>query len=258
MAAALNVLATRLCDNIFKPCYIPESATGTNTIKEILDYQFMAGLRKEEQLTRALLISTYPPERVREATIQAVETTLQDVLEHLHVFLGDRVETFGSELKPILQRAAKLALEMQRSKKMVKVSVEDGDLMGHSDEYLGIFGELVPPTGPPKFEVLSLFPRIWVPEDDTIVHEGVVLWPDQEIVVVADQELRTFKAERKAKNGRGMSGTAQGGIKRERRQSVVFGGGKEIVSSPPNSPGVGRNTFLERGAQHSPENAIQH
>ena len=238
MAAALNIIATHLCANIFKPCFVPESVADSKTIKEVL--ASMADLRKEEQFTRAVLLSLYPPEQITEAISQAVHITLRDILKDLRIFLGDRVETFSPGLETLLERAAALSKEMQQSKKMVEVSCEDGDSAERADEYLPQFGELKSDTGPTKFEMLYLFPHFHVPEDNKVVYEGVLLWPEQEVVVAAEQELRDFKAGRRVKTGRGMSGSVIRETKRERRQSNVFGAENGRISFSPTSPRIER------------------
>jgi hypothetical protein len=200
----------------------------------------MADLRKEEQFTRAVLASMYPPEKITAAINRAVHMTLEEILKDLGVFLGDRVETFSTGLLALLEKAVAISKEMQQSKKMVEASFEDGDSAERSDEYLPQFGELKSITGPAKFEMLYLFPRFYVPEDNRIVHEGVFLWPEQEFIVVAEQELRDFKAGLRVKNGRGMSGSAIRESKRERRQSTVIGAENGSMSSSPTSPRIGR------------------
>lgn len=243
IAAALHILVTNLCTNIFKPCFIPESATDSKTIKEILDYQSATGLRKEERFTRALLTSMYPDELVKAAINRAVHITIQDIIKHLHVFLGDAVQTFSAGLAVLLRRAAAISLEMQQCEKMVEVNIETGDSAERPEEYLSGFGKLKPVTGPAKFEMLNLFPNIYVPEDKKVVHEGIFLFSDQEAVIVAEQELRDYKAGMRGKNGRGTSGSAMRESKRERRQSTVIGGDIGSVSSSPTSPRAGRPPF---------------
>jgi hypothetical protein len=109
--------------------------------------------------------------------------------------------------------------------------------------YLPDFRKLKSLTGPAKFEILNLFPHIYVLEDKKVVHQGVFFFPDQEVVIVAEQELRDFKAGMRAKNGRGMSRSTVRESKRERRQSMVIGGGNGSMSSSPTSPRTGRLPF---------------
>jgi len=223
VAAALHILATHLCDNIFKPCFIPESAEDGRTIREILDHQFMTGLRKEEKFTRALLISMYPDERVTAAIDRVVQLTTEEILSQLSFFLSDGLQTFSTGIAALLKSAATISMEMQKSKKMVEVSVEDGDFADRADEYLPDFGQLQPLNSPTSFEMLNLFPHVYVPEDEITVHPGAFLFPDQEVVIVAEHELRDFRAGMRSKNGRGMSGSGMRDSKRERRQSMAIG-----------------------------------
>jgi hypothetical protein len=243
VAAALNILATYLCANIFKPCYIPESAADSETIKEILGYQSTTGLRKEEKFMRALLISMYPDEQVKAAINRAVQITVEDILKCLSFFLNDRVQTFRTGLEALLKGAANLSRQMQQSEKMVEVNVEGGDFAERPDEYLQDFGELVSPTGPARFEMLNLFPHIYVPEDGKVVLQGIFLFSDQEVVIAAEQELRDYRAGMRAKNGRSISGSVIRESKRERRQSTAIGGENGSMSVSPTSPQARRLSF---------------
>jgi hypothetical protein len=243
VAAALNILATRLCANIFKPCYIPESAADSETIKEILDHQSATGLRKEEKFIRALLTSMYPDERVKAAINRAVQTTIDDILQCLSFFLNEEVQTFKTGLVALLKRAVDISMQMQQSEKMVEVNVEGGDFLELPDEHLEDFGEFVSSTGPAKFEALNLFPQIYVPEDGKFVHQGIFLFPDQEVVITAEQELRNVRAGMRAKSGRVISGSTMRESRRERRQSTALGGENGSMSASPTSPRAGRHSF---------------
>jgi hypothetical protein len=244
VAAALHIIATRLCANIFKPCYIPESAAGSEIIKQILQDLSRAQLQREEQFTRAVLTFMYPPDQVRAAIDVAVRTTLDDVLKQLGIFLVDD-KGFPAALEALLQDAAGLWQELQQSKTMVKASVEDEDSTERTDEYLPEFGEPISSAESQAFEMLSLFPRIYVPENGRVVHRGFFLWPDQEAVITAEQELKDFKAQKGARDGHGMNGTAVRGSKRERRQSAVISGEVGSIPSSPTSSRAGKLSFSE-------------
>jgi hypothetical protein len=257
MAAALHILAARLFANIFKPCYIPESSADCRTINEILDYQFRADMRKEENFTRALLLSMYPPEQVKAAIDRAVRTTLEDVLKHLGLFLNGGGETFSAELEALLRQVADIWMEMQRSKKIVEVNVEDGDYTDWPWESLKEFGEPIAATGPQKFDKLNLFPRIYVPEIDKIVYHGFVLWADQDSVLAADRELKESIARRRARSGNTIGGSVMGGSQRARRQSTIIDERNGSTQSPPTSPRTERFPFLGRGTQRLQGSAVQ-
>lgn len=178
MAAALYILATRLYANIFKPCYIPESPTASRMIRKILDHQFKADLRKEEKLIRALILFMHSPDKVKTAINRAVRITLDEVFRRLGPFFNNGGETFTAEFKALLHRVAGMWAEMQSSKKTMEVSMEDGDFTYWPWRSLDEFGEPVALPGPQKFDKLNLFPRIYVPEDEKIVHHGFILWAD--------------------------------------------------------------------------------
>ena len=136
----------------------------------------------------------YPDESVRAAINWAVQITIEDILKRLSVFLSDGVQTFSARLAALLKRAANISMEMQQSEKIVEVNVEGGDFAERPDEYLPNFGKIKSLTASGKFEMLNLFPHVYVPEDRKVVYQGIFLFPDQEVVIAAEQELRDFKA----------------------------------------------------------------
>jgi hypothetical protein len=75
-------------------------------------------------------------------------------------------------------------VEIQHSTKAVEVNVDDKDSLDWQWDHLKEFGEL---AGSQKPKIFDLFPRIYVPDDATVVHPGVVLWEDQETVFAADR-----------------------------------------------------------------------
>ena len=233
MAACLHILARRLCTDFFKPCYIPESPTFGDAIQEILAQQLLTDVRKE-RITRALLLSTYRPEEVDATIEQAVDATSKEVLELLRPIGG--TEDFRKDVVALFREAAGVWKEVQRSRKAVEVSMTD-DITNswkwsHLDE-LNV-AEIKGQPGLPKFDMLNLFPRMFVPEDQHTVNPGCVLWSHQNIVFAAEQELRECIATRSSRGG--WVGTAPGGsLRRERRPSTLPDGRYKIIGSSPTS-----------------------
>lgn len=212
MAAALHVLARQLYINYFKPCYVPESTTVSDTIKAVLAQQFTTDPQKE-RITRALLLSTYTPKEVNEAITQAVHETSREVLNLLSP-IGGGDETFRRDVEALFYEAADVWKEAQYSKKMVEVSMTDDDFedwpWAQLDEFTSAVNEINGPPALPKFHMLNLFPRIFVPEDNYIVNKGFVLWHDQNTVIAAEQELSQYLAAKRLKlgrNGKNLSGS---------------------------------------------------
>lgn len=214
MAACLHLLARRLCTDFFKPCFLPESGAAGETIKEILIHQSLDNVRKE-RFTRALLLSTYEAEDVDATVAQAACIMSKVVLSLLSPMGGD--EAFRKEVEALFRDAADVWKEAQQSKKMVLASMEDDFTewqWSHLEEFTVAEVKVQPSL--PKFEMLNLFPRVWVPEDGHIVNHGYVLWPHQNTVFAAEQEFRERMAIRRP-NGNVFSGS----IRRERRLSTL-------------------------------------
>ncbi len=196
---------------------------------------------------RALLLSAYMPEKVDAAIERAVQTTSRKVLTLLSLFLSNGAEAFHTDLKTLLYEAAEVWKEAQHSKKMVKASMKDEEewLWDDLDEFNSVATPTEVQPDLQKFEMLNLFPRIFVPEDETKVYSGVVLWSDQNVVHAADQELRDYIRARRTCGGRGLNGSVS--TRRERRQSLLIDGrDRGIVSVPIGSRVGNTGSFLEK------------
>ena len=82
----------------------------------------------------------------------------------------------------------------------------------HLEEISNITAETKAQPVLQKFEMLTLFPRVYVPEDDHMVNSGLILLPTQSIVSAAEQEFSQYIASKKQKVGR--SRTILGGSRR--------------------------------------------
>jgi hypothetical protein len=236
MAACLHILARTLCNDFFKPCYIFGPNNLGEAVKDILTQQFDANSR-QESLTRALLLSMYNPEEVKSAIKKIVHDASNNILALLSLIGG--TEAFRNEIEALFQDAAAIWKEAQHSSKMLEASITDdfGDWQWQLLEDFTVPGIDVQPELK-TFERLPLFPRIWVPEEEHIVHRGFVLLPDQNTVVAAEQELR--QSMKKLKSGWTTS-TPTGSIRRERRLSMKLDGRPGVpLSSSTNSRAEGK------------------
>lgn len=258
MAAALYVIASYLCNTFFKPCYIPESPAAVKKVEEILSVQATTDPKKE-RLTRALLLSTYTPKERKECIENTVYTTSNDVIRFLSHIGGDD-EKFRPELEAFFRKSAELWKDAQFSQKMVEASLKDGD---YDDEPpwvpLEDFITPLPSADAPtatktapapsswQFDHFTLFPRIYVPETDNVIHLGAIL--PQPTIAAAEQEVLQWKQSRKPKAGR--EGNGPGGVRRlSVRGERVNAGLKAVNKEPflePQTVGTGA-TALMKGA----------
>lgn len=188
-------------------------------------------------MMRALMLSAYTTDEMDAASEGAVVATLDEAVCKLGPILAD-VDTFQADLGVLLRKfmdAWKLAL---LSKRLILATAEEDDIS--DSEIMEEFGGTTMPSeivlGRPKFGVLSLFPRIYVPEVDHVVHKGIVLLPWQEIVLAAEREYwnRAAQGAEKNKAMRGSNEGAAGALsRRERRASLS-----------PSRPWFGKRPFL--------------
>lgn len=230
------MITSRLCANFFKPCYIPESAAASKTIKETLAQQLMVNVEKET-IMRAMLLSTYAPGDVDTAIKRAVQATFEEVFSLVNpISSGDG--TLRMDIETLFHEAVDVWKEAQHNKKMVEASMTDEDFddwpWDHLDEFTSAVAQVKAQPVSQKFDMLNLFPRIFIPEDNHIVYSGVVLWPNQNTVIAAEQELREYAAAKRSKCGR--NGNVSGA---SRRSSIVNDGRTGVRAED-------RASFLER------------
>ncbi|MCJ1434813.1 hypothetical protein MMC27_004183 [Xylographa pallens] len=213
-AAALHVITSRLCLNIFKPCYIPEFGQASKTVDKILAHQLNASAEREN-ITRAMLLSAYPPSDVEEWISRIIQTTSEDVLSLLSPISRDK-ESLRTEVMTLFGEAVDVWKVAQHSKKLVEASLTDEDFDDWPWSCLEEFTSGVVPAKeqpvPHHIDVLSLFPRVFIPENSVIVHPGVILWPNQNTIMAAEQEVREKSAVRRLRSGR--QGSVSGGTRR--------------------------------------------
>lgn len=255
MVAALHVVAINLYKNILKPCSIPSSTAASQELREVLGRLFREDPRKEA-VTRALLSFTYANADVDGEIKQTVEATSSDILKLLHPFLGDNRESFHTDLDKLLHDAAHLWKLAQRSRKKIDASIDDRGFDKCNWDYLDEFGDVpLEATENPSvaygFEMLGLFPCIYVPEneDDPVLLAGYALWPEQTVVAAAEHEHKECMTERRRQSGRGSIGT--GLSTKRRRASTVVNGSPRAMASSPASPNTRRISFLDSAIQEA-------
>ena len=167
---------------------------------------------------------------------EAVDVTSKDIAELLKPIGAN--EAFRKDIEQLLCDITDLWKEAQQSMKMVEASMTDDDseewLWAQLDEFNSTVAQPKVQTVIPKFDILTLFPRVYVPEDNSCVFSGYVLLPTENVVVAAEQEYYQWVASKKFKNGR-----AGGPLGVPRRLSVRNDEGNRVK--------LGENpAFLER------------
>jgi hypothetical protein len=241
VAAALHIFAVQLLTDIFRPWYVPESVKDSWATKNILNRHFGASSRKGD-IVRALLLSNRQTEEENNAVANVAKRASEDVHEQLRLFLSDDGSEFQARLEELFQEAANLWLEMQHSKKEIEAHIEEPLEYENDWAYLEAFGKITQQQQMPQSEALYLFPRLHVSGDETVVHQGYVLWHDQAAVISAQQEV----SECRKRNRRGTSGSSVSGS--ARRDSMVIGVENGNVQSPQASPTIRRKDMLGGGA----------
>ena len=223
MIAGLFTTSALVSDNIMTPCYYPESATASRILKDILLHQ-VGNERCSENMLRALMHSAYTTDEMDAASERAVVATLDEAVCKLDPILADS-DTFRADLSVLLQKFIDVWKTALLSNKLILATTEHDDI---SDaDVMEEFGSTATPStivfGRPKFETLSLFPRIYVPELEYIVHRGIVLSPWQEIVLAAESEYWNCTAQ-KAKKTKAVHESKDGATRsfsrRERHASL--------------------------------------
>lgn len=241
VAAALHIFAAQLYTNIFRPWYVPESVKDSWATKDILDRHFGARSRKGD-IVRALLLSNRQIEDENNAVADVAREASERVHKQLRLFLSDDGTEFQARLEELFQEAANLWLEMQHSKKEIEAQIEEPLEYEYDWAYLEAFGKITQQQQIPQSEALYLFPRLHVSGDETVVHQGYVLWHDQAEVISAQQEVSVCrKRNRRGAGGSSVSGSA-------RRDSLFIGVENGDVQSPQVSPTTRRNDFSGGGA----------
>ncbi|KAI9768095.1 MAG: hypothetical protein M1840_005129 [Geoglossum simile] len=202
MAAASNVLATRICTNIFKAFYIPESPAASDQIGQLLS-QFYSHDTEKLKMYRAILLFAWPGKVQEHAMEKALLMTYGEILQLLKPFVTGDITTFDTELDAILTNAMSLWLPIQRSKAFVVASTSDipGWSWVKDDEY---DKETIPPEPSPGDTrqgpfLLSLFPRAYAPktpEGTVVLHPGKALQSDQKVVLASKKEYKRLLQER--------------------------------------------------------------
>ena len=251
MAIAMHVIACQLRGKFFKPCYIPKPPCASKDIsagneieevlEEILADQFATDTKKE-RLTRALLLSTYPPEVTKDHIKRAVQKATGEVSEKLFSVGAD--EKFHREVEDLFYKAAELWKYAQVSTQMVEASLTDEDFLSWPWAQLEEFNSDAnkeKETSWEAAETVTLFPRIYAPESDTISHPGISLLSSHPIVAAAEQEFKRWKLNRKSNAGRDTNGR-HGGPRRPSlrvNRTNILGGDDKVAFLDPQAATAG-------------------
>lgn len=194
--------------------------------------QFRAGVSKE-RITRALVLSTYdddPEEDIDDAMKETVTGAVTRITNLLAPLVAS--EGFASELLSFFWDAANVWRGMaQYSIKMVE-ALTANDFPNLPWAILEEFTISPPPSNTTVSspggrgasshgEMLNLFPRIYVPEDEKVVFSGIALLSSQGIAAAAEKETAEF-VPRKPKTtwgSAGATGNAFSGSGGKRRMS---------------------------------------
>lgn len=231
MAATMHILADRLCNKFFRPCYLPEYSDADDPIKEILSH-LCATDPQRERIMRSLLLSAYPPRIFEDVIKQAVQKTTDEVCQLLSL-IGGGEEAFRKDIKSLFYEAANVWKEAQFSNKLVEASTtEDYEhwQWDKLDDFSSAVGDIKPQSILPRFETLNLFPCIHIPEIEHIVDNGCVLWPAQNTVIAAEQEFSKCL------------------VRKSKTRKPSFAGGRRLSSQSDGLNGTKsdeRSTFLD-------------
>ncbi|KAL5349554.1 hypothetical protein ACLOAV_005849 [Pseudogymnoascus australis] len=199
MAAAEKIIAQKLCTNIFRQYYLPETLADRQAMDSVLERLFGVNSR-DEAVFRLQLLAAYKSEENRHVT-SVVKSTIQEVVAVLGLLISPDLQgDFQSKLGKLLQEAVKLWSPVQRSAVRACVDNEPEQDWDSFKDYDG----LVDSTPDQMKQVLiapnpidSLFPRISIGDD--IICQGYALWSSQNMVIAAGLDLGTSKAYASAK-----------------------------------------------------------
>lgn len=192
----------------------------------------------KERLTRALVLSTYDDD-TDENIDDAIKATVTGATTRITNLVAPLVasEGFASELLGFFSDAADVWRGMaQYSIKMVEALTEN-DFPNLPWATLEEFTISPPPSNTSVSspggrgasshgEMLNLFPRIYVPEDEKVVFSGIALLSSQGIAAAAEKENAEFvpKKPKTTWGSAGATGNAFSGSGAKRRMSSFSGG----------------------------------
>ncbi|OXV11046.1 hypothetical protein Egran_01193 [Elaphomyces granulatus] len=211
VAVVAHVLSKLLYSEVFRPCYIPSSASLSDSMKLILEDHFPSD--KKPQMLRSLLLSTHAPGELNKVVQDRAKKSKQALVNKVKFMTNDGGKSFGNKVDRILQKAAELWVEIQHAEQMIHVAVEATDWPW---SLLDEFGQEMPPR---RDDFVNLFPTFVVRGEPDPLYDGVAVWKDQEHVRKADNDWERFQNQRTSLNGKSL---------RERRK-------RESISGRPNS-----------------------
>ena len=254
MATAERIIADKLCIQIFREYYLPESSPARAVINDVLTHLGKSNPRKEA-IFRLQLLAAYEPDEHGYIS-NLVESTIEEVvrvLDPLLLALGAR-EGFQSALRKLLDKAVKLWRSVQRN--ATKCSVlndpehrgfggvqnQNWDMNEEYDTAVELAADQMMYVPDQSEPVISLFPQLSVGRN--VICNGCALWSDQNTVVAASIEFGQLNSRNSAQ-GRGVLGRRDSD-----RRKLSFSGSSSLgrrgedPSMSPRSPS-GNPSFLE-------------
>ncbi|KAN0077541.1 hypothetical protein V8E54_005845 [Elaphomyces granulatus] len=211
VAVVAHVLSKQLYSEVFSPCYIPSSASLSDSMKLILEHHIPSD--QKPQMLRSLLLSTHAPGELIKVVQDRAKKSKQTLVNKVKFMTNDGGKSFGNKVDRILQKAAELWVEIQYAEQMIHVAVEATDWPWI---LLDEFGQEMPPH---RDDFINLFPTFFVRGEPDLMYDGVAVSKDQEHVRKAENDWERFQNQRISLNGKSL---------RERRK-------RESISGRPNS-----------------------
>ncbi|OBT45132.1 hypothetical protein VE00_04291 [Pseudogymnoascus sp. WSF 3629] len=116
LAAAEKIIAQKLCTNIFRQYYLPETLADRQAMDSVLERLLRVNSR-DEAIFRLQLLSAYKSKENRHVT-SVVKSTIQEVATVLGPLVSPDLQgDFHSKLGKLLQEAVKFWSPVQRSAK---------------------------------------------------------------------------------------------------------------------------------------------
>ncbi|KFY67382.1 hypothetical protein V496_01573 [Pseudogymnoascus sp. VKM F-4515 (FW-2607)] len=194
MAAAEKIVAQKLCTNIFRQYYLPETLADRQAMDSVLERLLQANSR-DEAIFRLRLLSAYKSEENTHVT-SVVKSTIQEVVTVLGPLISPDLQgDFQSKLGKLLQEAVKLWSPVQRSAVRAYVDNEPEHGWDSFKDYDGLMdstSDQMKQAQIPQNPIDSLFPRISI--GDNIICQGYALWSSQNMVVAAGLEYSLAKS----------------------------------------------------------------
>jgi hypothetical protein len=252
MATAERVIGDKLCTNIFRRYYLPDSVAARGPIDEILE-RFDAINPRKEAIFRRQLLAAYEPDEPHHLGF-LVDHTIEEVFKILNplIFTKNTRDGFASDLAKLLRKAVDLWRHVQRSevRGIAQNNLDQPAFNDDQEECWATHDDYDTPIGLTSDQLASiteaepmivLFPKVFVGSVE--VFQGFALWSDQSAAIAANIEY-TQQNARSAALGRGMPGRRDSDRRRLSTSSSIGRRGEEPSTVPRSPPG--NQSFQDR------------